>query len=167
MMFTCKYRDSEALLKAYYYKVKMRRSQAFAWVGIGLALACLGFFFASWSTWDLIVPVLGGYYAISQLLAPGKELKKEWAQLQYQYEGNLPEKVCTVDGTGIRCVWDGQEKAIAFADVLAVYDLKNAIVVASFDQVILLDKDGFTDGQAEQCRKFIWDSCPNCPHYKR
>ena len=166
-MFTCKYQDSQELLRAYYYKVKMRRSQVFAWVGIALAVACLGFYFASWSTWDLIVPVLGGYYAISQLLAPGKEMKKEWKQLQYQYDGKLPEKVCTVDDTGLQCVWDGQEKVIAFEDALAVYNLKAAIVVESFDTVIVLDKAGFPDGQAEDCRKHIWKACPNCPHYNR
>jgi len=65
-MFTCKYADSEAVLKEYYYKVKMRRSQIMAVVGLVLALGCLGFFFSSWQFWDLIVPVLGGYYVITQ-----------------------------------------------------------------------------------------------------
>ena len=166
-MFTCKFSDSEALLKAYYYKVKMRRSLVFAWVGIGLALACMGFFFASWSTWDLIVPVLGGYYAVNQLFAPGRAVKKEWKQLLYQYDGQLPEKVCTVDSTGVVCRWDGQEKIMAFQDVLALYDLENALVMLSFDQVMILDKAGFGQGQAEECRKFIWAACPGCPHYKR
>ena len=167
MMFTCTYTDTEAVMKEYYYKVKMRRSQIMAVVGLVLALGCLGFFFSSWQFWDLIVPVLGGYYVITQFLAPAQAVKKELKQLDYQYDGNRPEKVCTVDGLGITCRLPNEEKTIAFADALAVYEIKTAIVVASIDTQIVLDKNGFAQGQMEACLAHIKKRCPNCPHYKR
>ena len=167
MNFTCKYTDTEAVLKEYYYKVKMRRGQVLAWVGVALSLGCLVFFFMSWQFWDLIVPVLGGYYVISQFLAPAQAVRKELKQLDYQHDGNRPEKVCTVDDLGVTCRLHNEEKSIAFADALAVYELKMSIVVASIDSAIVLDKGGFADGQMEACLAHIKKCCPNCPHYKR
>ena len=94
-------------------------------------------------------------------------VKKELKQLDYQYDGNRPEKICTVDGLGITCRLPNEEKSIAFADALAVYELKRSIVVASIDSAIVLDKGGFADGQMEACLAHIKKCCPNCPHYKR
>jgi len=94
-------------------------------------------------------------------------VKKELKQLDYQYDGNRPEKVCTVDSLGITCRLPNEEKTIAFADALAVYEIKTAIVVASIDTQIVLDKNGFAQGQMEACLAHIKKCCPNCPHYKR
>ena len=166
-MFTCTYRDTEALLQEFYYKVKMRRSIIFGWIGVVLALGCLVMYFISWEWWDLIVPIIGGYYTITQLLAPWKAVKKDLKALYYQYDGQLPEKVCTVDETGVTCRLPNEEKSLAFEDTLAVIELKRAIVVQGMETVLVLAKEGFAEGQAEQCLAHIKKSCPNCPHYKR
>ncbi len=164
-MFTCSYIDSERFLRQISYRMAIRKNLIWIIISAALLIGVIGMYFFTWETWDLLVAVLGVVFSIKYVLGPGKEARKKIKELRERNGGELPVKTCIVEETGVSCTWGETRQEIQFEDVLAVYFLKEAILLETIDTTVTMANQGFGD-TLEACKAHIRASCPNAPHYK-
>ena len=165
MNFTCTYTPREELLRQYHYRVKNSGIRKWLWVGVVLLVGSLIMFLYSRQLLDLVFFVLGLYLGYREMTAPGKNAKKEWANLLEKYDGEIPQITVTIDEEKAVLMKDDTESVLLLDDVLGLYFCKDSIVLHGFSRDILLAHEGLAN--IDEIKAFLRKHCQNAPVYKR